>query len=252
MFFAAAASLLAAVPANAAPANVATAKTPHLTHWQEIHERIFRDYAPADRYFGPLKYSVTEIENIFHDTNIRSGPFTTDPHIVHDVAMADAALRDWDKHYPRDPQLSHAYYLASRSYAKIWIKTAQERGWRYLNLVAHRFRNTYFGRVASASLAVGYTEHYYAAADLCTPAPTATPLAAPPPRGRAHVTPSPVPSPGDTPSPAPSATPAPPHGQPKVQIEITPCVTPAPSPAPTESASPLLSPAPSPSASASR
>ena len=182
--------------------------------------------APADEYFGRMKMSFLGMNNTFRDAAITAGDHTTAPAIVAKVALAEDALEAWSKKYPRDPQLARTYYLATQVDRKIWIKANQEQAWIYLNRIAKVFPATYFGKTVKRSLAVGFTEHYYA-----DPSPSPSP------------TPSPTPSPSPTPTPGPTVTTLAPGL--KLELEPSACVAP-PTPTPVP-ATPVPAPAPSPS-----
>jgi hypothetical protein len=200
-----------------------------------------------------MKLSFLGINNTFHDATITAGDHTVDPAVVSKVEIADEALRDWESHFPHDPQLARTYFLAIRANGKVWLKPNQEAAWGYMNRITRLFPTSYFGKLIKADLAKGFTEHYYADPVPCpTPMPTATPSpAATPtpvvvaskapnaPRGRLKATPTPAPT--ATPTPEPTATPSPaptPVPTPqiiakglKVQIETPACVAAAaPSP----------------------
>jgi hypothetical protein len=192
----------------------------------------FTHSAPGDEYFGRMKMSYLGINNTFHDEAIRAGDYTTDSGLINKVNFADEALQQWASRYPSDPQLARSYFLAIQVYKKIYIKDYQDKAWRYMNTLSHQFGDTYFGKTVKKNIAVGFTEHYFANAELCpTPLPT----------GVAALTPntSPVPSPNPTPAPKP--------GQPKVVVIQPPCVQPSPvlvspTPAPSNFPSPAASP----------
>lgn len=182
--------------------------------------------------------SFLGINNTFRDAFIQAGPYTTNSNIIHKVSFADEALQQWAHRYPRDPQLARSYFLAIKIFKKIYTRDAQQKAWTYMHVLTSQFPNTYFGRLEKTDLARGFTEHYFANAQLC---PTPLPSGAPLPQNTPVATPSPTPKPG----------------QPKVQIIDPPCVqpspvptlTPAPSASPSTSASPASSPSPSPSPS---
>jgi hypothetical protein len=236
--------------------------------YQGAKER-YRDSAPADQYFGRMKLSFLGINNTFRDATITSGDHTVDPAIVSKVGIADEALRDWESHFPHDPQLARTYFLAIRANGKIWLKPNQEAAWDYMNRITRLFPTSYFARLIKADLATGFTEHYYADPVPCpTPTPTATPapvatptptvVASPVPKNRpSRVKATPTPTPTTRPTPEPTATPSPtPTPMPtlqiiakglKVQIETPACVAaaaPSQSGAPTPA--PTLAPAQSP------
>jgi hypothetical protein len=179
--------------------------------------------APGDEYFGRMKMSYLGINNTFHDEAIRAGSYTTDPTIEGKVAQAEDALNDWMRKYPNDPQLARTYYLGTEMFKRIYTMEAQQKAWKYMQLLAHQFPDTYFGKLVKREIAIGFTEHYFA-----VPLPCPTPL----PPGTL-VQELPVPMATLTPSPVP--------GQPKVLMVDQPCV-PVPSPTPI----PALTPSPIP------
>ena len=93
-----------------------------------------------------------------------------------------------------------------------------------MHLLTSRFGGTYFGKLEKADLSRGFTEHYFANAQLC-PTPLPSGVVVP-----ADVTPSAT----ETPQAAP--------GNPKVDIITPPCVQ--PSPIPTDQ--PMQAPSPTP------
>jgi len=145
----------------------------------------FNHSAPGDEYFGRLKLSFLGINNTFFDERIRAGEYTTDSNIISHVDQADQALQDWAHKYPDDPQLSRSYFLAARVYKKIYTEPAQRKSLAYMNLLVQKYGNTFFGKTAKSELAKGYTLHWFNQSVPCgavTPAPLATPTAAPGPR----------------------------------------------------------------------
>jgi hypothetical protein len=205
------------VAAGASP----PASSSTLTRWQQAQLQMLHDSAPADEYFGRMKMSYLGMNNTFHDAAISSGDHTTDPRIVHNVALAEDALEDWGRKYPRDPQLARTYYLATVVERKIWLRPNQDHAWIYLNRLVKLFPNTYFGKLLRADLAIGFTEHYYANPSPCAPLP--------PPVDEGidafYVPPAPVPVDTPTPLPSPMATTL----EPGLRVVVLPqsCVPPA-------------------------
>lgn len=207
---------------------------------QQAKCETYSHSAPGDEYFGRMKMSYLGINNTFHDEAIRAGASTTDSNVINKVNFADEALRAWMQRYPGDPQLSRSYYLAIQVYKKIFTEDAQNKAWNYMQLEIHQFPASYFGKIVKKNVAIGFTEHYYAPAELC---PTLPPSASPSPAGnRGKNTPTPAPT--DTPTASPTPTPTPRPGQPKVEIIIPPCIQPTPVPTETPSALPSTSPSP--------
>jgi hypothetical protein len=260
-------------PAKSPPPPPAKSPPP-LSKYAREHQERMQISAPADEYFGRLKLSFLGINNELHDSAITAGDHTTDPSVINKVGFAEDALKDWEKKYPRDPQLARSYYLAIAVEKKIWVQANQQQAWAYMNRIGDVFPNTYFGKLVKHEIANGFTEHYYAPAVPCptaspTPSPTPTAVApvatatvTPAPRGRRpKATPSPRPTPVPTPVPTASPTPEPtPSPSPaptqvakglKVQILTPPCVAPpSPTPLPTTTPAAVASPSPSSSPSA--
>jgi|HubBroStandDraft_1064217.scaffolds.fasta_scaffold04305_5 hypothetical protein len=245
--------------AQVAKPSASPTPAPKLSKWRLYQLGLMRVSAPADEYFGRLKMSYLGMNNTFRDASITAGEHTTDRAIVAKVALAEDALEAWSRKYPHDPQLARTYYLATQVDRKIWIKANQEQAWIYLNRIAKLFPASYFGKTVKRSLAVGFTEHYYAEPVPCTtpeptPTPTLEPTASPLPSPTAksrRATPSPTPSPTPTPTPTPSPSPTPTPGPtvttlaPGLKLEIEPsaCIPP-PTPTPVPA---TPTPAPSPS-----
>ncbi len=224
----------AAPPVTAAPvSSPAATASPRLSKWQRRQLELFRDSAPADEYFGKMKMSYLGMNNTFHDAAISSGDHTTDPAIVHRVALAEDALEAWARKYPRDPQLARTYYLATVVERKIWLRPNQDRAWIYLNRLVQLFPDTYFGKLLKTDLAIGFTEHSYA---LPEPCPTAPPTPPPADEGiDAFYEPPPIEVVPDVPTPTPLPIPTATTLQPGLRAIVLPqpCVPPpSPTPAP--------------------
>ncbi|GAC1658928.1 MAG: hypothetical protein NVS9B12_11620 [Vulcanimicrobiaceae bacterium] len=201
--------------------------------------------APADEYFGRQKMSFIGINNTLRDQTVRSGDYTVDGDITHKIATAEDALNDWQRKYPKDPQLARSLYLLGKAYAKIWTADGQSRATMYFLELDHQFPSTYFGKLLHAQLAKGFTERVLADRLPCPePLPTQTPTPLPLRRGQ---TPSPSPTPTETPSPTPTPIPTPtPPKDARIHLSIVPqsCFTPTPSPSPTPAPTPVPSATP--------
>lgn len=191
----------------------------------------FNASAPGDEYFGRMKMSYLGIDNTYKDGAISAGAYTTDPKLISKLDFATEALRRWASKYPNDPQLARSYFLGVQVLRKVYTEPEQQTTWEFIQLLVTKYGNTYFGKVTKASLANGFTEHWFALAQIC---PTPLPLG---------VMPSTTPDATATPSPAP--------GHPAVDLITPPCVQPSPAdgldPAPT-SALPAANESPAPSA----
>lgn len=214
-----------------APAATAASKDPCASKPSKFQRMQCEEYtysAPGDEYFGRMKMSFLGINNTFHDTYIEAGPYTTNSNLINKLNFADEALLAWSHRYPRDPQLARSFFLAIKTYKKVYTRVYQQKAWEYMHLLVSRFPTTYFGKLEKADLARGFTEHYFANAQLC---PTPLPSGAPMPET----------------TPAATATPPPKPGQPKIAIITPPCVKPSPAPSPTPAPSNFPSPAATPS-----
>ncbi len=200
--------------------------------YQRMECEEYNSSAPGDEYFGRMKMSYLGINNTFHDVFVEAGPYTTNSNLINKVNFADEALRQWASRYPNDPQLARSYFLAIQVMKKIYTRPIQQEAWTYMHILVSKFPSTYFGRVMKADLAKGFTEHYFANAQLC---PTPLPSGAPAPQNAPVATPSPTPKPGE----------------PRVQIIDPPCVQPSPVPTPTAAPSNFPSPAATPAAAPS-
>jgi hypothetical protein len=208
--------------------------------WQRKQCESFTLSAPGDEYFGPLKISYLGIDNTAHDVTIQAGAYTTDSGLISRLHFADLALRDWERKYPGDPQLARSYYLIIVALRKVYTPAAQQEAFAYMQHVIRAFPKSYFAKSLKASLARGFTEHWFSLPEFCpTPLPTPEP-------GKHRVA---LATPSPTPSPEPTETPTPARGQPKVEILTPPCVqpptpTPSATPTPIPTATPVATPVP--------
>ncbi len=146
--------------------------------------REYNASAPGDEYFGKQKMSYLGINNTFHDSAIRAGSSTTDPAILGKMDQANDALQAWLKKYPNDPQLARSIFLAAEAYKKVWVKSAQDKAWTYMQLLEAKFPNTYFGKQVKKEMAIGFTQHWYTDPQPCGVTPAVTPAPPPPAKGK--------------------------------------------------------------------
>lgn len=199
------------------------------SRWQRAQCFNYHHSAPGDEYFGRMKMSYLGIDNTAHDVAIEAGAYTIDPGLIAKVMFADEALHQWEHRYPGDPQLARSYFLMIEVLRKIYTMPAQHLAWAYMQHLMHAYPNTYFAKLIRADVSLGFTEHWFAVAQVCPP-----PLPTPNPRAR----PTPTPTPTPTPEPTDTPTPTPP-GQPKVDVITPPCVQATPTPPVKEEESPL-------------
>ena len=156
--------------------------------------------APGDEYFGRMKISYLGINNTYKDGVISAGDYTADPKLISKLDFATEALKKWAAKYPGDPQLARSYFLGVQVLRKVYTEDEQHTTWEFIQILVHKYPNTYFGKAEKAAIAKGFTEHWYAGdAPACPKYATAA-------------------------TPTPAASP----GLPAVQILTPPCVQPAP------------------------
>ena len=157
-----------------------------------------------------MKMSYLGIDNTYKDGSISAGAYTNDPRLISKLDFATEALRRWAAKYPDDPQLPRSYFLGVQVLRKVYTQTEQDTAWEFMQILVTRYGHTYFGKTMKASLSNGFTEHWFALAQIC---PTPLPLGV-------GVMPEVTPDVTPTPSPAP--------GRPAVVLITPPCVQPAP------------------------
>lgn len=183
----------------------------------------FNSSAPGDEYFGRMKLSYLGINNTYKDGAISAGAYTTDPKLIAKLDFATDALRRWAAKYPNDPDLPRSYFLGVQVLRKVYTQPEQQTMWQFMQILVTKYPNTYFGKTTKASIAGGFTEHWFALAQICpTPLPPGV-------------------HPDATPVATPSPTPAP--GKPAIDLITPPCVQPSLAPDDTTSS---VTPSPSP------
>jgi hypothetical protein len=178
--------------------------------WAHLQCEQFNASAPGDEYFGRMKMSYLGIDNTYKDGAISAGAYTTDPKLIAKLDFATEALHRWAAKYPNDPQLPRSYFLGIQVLRKVYTQPEQQTAWQFIQILVTKYGRTYFGKSAKASLANGFTEHWFALAQIC---PTPLPLGV---------------MPSATPEAAPTPTPAP--GHPAVDVITPPCVEPSTTP----------------------
>jgi hypothetical protein len=176
--------------------------------WAHMQCEQYNSSAPGDEYFGRMKMSYLGIDNTYKDGSISAGAYSTDPKLISKLDFATEALKRWAAKYPNDPQLPRSYFLGIQVLRKMYTQAEQQTAWEFMHVLVTKYKGTYFGKVTTASLASGFTEHWFALAEICP-----TPL----PRGA-----MPEASPAATPTPSPAP------GQPVVELITPPCVQPSP------------------------
>lgn len=174
-----------------------------------------------------MKMSYLGIDNTYKDGAISAGAYSTDPHLIAKLDFATEALRRWAAKYPDDPQLPRSYFLGVLVLRKVYTESEQRTTWEFMELLVRKYPNTYFGKTMKAQIAQGFTEHWFALAQIC---PTPLPVGV-----------HPETTPNDTPTPSPAP------GQPGVDLITPPCIAASPEPElpqPESSGTPMASPLP--------
>jgi len=84
--------------------------------------------APADRYFGRLKMSILGVRNQIKDLTVRADAHPEDAEHIYDKAvLVEDALRDWHKHFPRDPWIPKYAYSLAQLFGKLDYDDARVR-----------------------------------------------------------------------------------------------------------------------------
>jgi hypothetical protein len=174
--------------------------------WAHLQCEQFNGSAPGDEYFGRMKMSYLGIDNTYKDGAVSAGAYTTDSRLISKLDFATEALQRWAAKYPNDPQLPRSYFLGIQVLRKVYTQPEQQTAWEFIQLLVTKYGSSYFGKTMKASLNRGYTEHWFALAEIC---PTPLPLGA-------GVMPEVTPDVTPTPSPAP--------GHPAVVLITPPCV----------------------------
>jgi hypothetical protein len=193
--------------------------------WAHLQCEQFNNSAPGDEYFGRMKMSYLGIDNTYKDGAISAGDYTTDPKLISKLDFATEALRKWAQKYPNDPELARSYYLGILVLRKVYTQQEQQTTWEFMQILVHKYPNTYFGKQTKSTIAGnGFTEHWFAVAQIC-PAPVLVGSKS-------------QPAPSESPEATPSPSPAP--GHPAVEVITPPCVQ--PTPGPDDAAAPAPSP----------
>jgi hypothetical protein len=96
--------------------------------------------APADRYFGRMKMSILGIRNSLKDlTQVAELRPQEAGNVYHKAVLVEDALRDWQRHFPRDPWIPRYTYALAQLYGKLHTNAARMRA----NLTYHWLGATY-------------------------------------------------------------------------------------------------------------
>jgi hypothetical protein len=155
--------------------------------------------APADEYFGPVKYSAisirTKIDALGRAYKAR---WENDASIVHDADLVAASYVAWAHKYPHDTWLAPTAYHLAQLYAVVQSATARDRARAEYAYVARTFPKTSEGRASHARLAQGFRPLVAESALHPTPSPYGSrPVAA---AVKATTAPAAMPAPSSSPT----------------------------------------------------
>lgn len=162
--------------------------------------------APADRSFGPFKYTAisvrTKIGALGRAYNER---WADDASLVHDAGLVESSFRVWAQQFPKDRWLAPTAFHLAQLYQEIQTQDARSHALAMYQYVAKTFPATKEGHLARLRLAQGFPPLHAESAVSPTPAPygSAAPSAAPEP----SAVPGGSPAPGASPAPGTSAAP---------------------------------------------
>jgi hypothetical protein len=159
--------------------------------------------APADEYFGKLKFSALRIRYETMQLKKRYETHQLLPdQTLHLLLLTDDAYQEWARRYPADSWLPSTGYAMAMLYAELPGTQARDRAVALLTYVKSHFPKTAYAHKSRAVLHRGISVKAEPAwaAQTPTPSPAAssTPLAGGNPR----------PSPAASPSPAAEVDPA--------------------------------------------
>jgi hypothetical protein len=107
------------------------------------------DLAPADRYFGRMKMSILGIRNSLKDLSADADARPDQArHILDKVLFVDDALRDWQRHFPRDPWIPKYTYALAELYGKLQVDEARLRRTRTLAWLVATYPKSEYARHA--------------------------------------------------------------------------------------------------------
>jgi hypothetical protein len=166
------------------------------------------DDAPADRTFGPFKYTPistrTKIGALGRAYRER---WADDASILHDAVLVESSLRAWAQQYPRDRWLAPTAYHLAQLYQELQTNEARAKAREMYDYLAKTFPASKEAHRARARLQAGFPPLQIEPAVSPTPnpyapaTPTPTPTATPTPEPTATPTPAPTPTPTPTPKP---------------------------------------------------
>jgi hypothetical protein len=134
--------------------------------------RIAAHAAPADSYFGRTKLSALGIRNEIALLARRYRERTAaDAGLVHDATIAQAALDEWQRRFPKDPWVTPTLFHLEQLYAEIQTSDARARATALLNQIAHDDPTSKEAHLSRVRLAEGFPSLQAETSLQATPSP---------------------------------------------------------------------------------
>ena len=164
--------------------------------------------APADRSFGPFKYTAISVRTKI-DALARAyhGRWESDDSLLHDADMLQSSFDAWAQQYPHDRWLAPTAFHLAQLYADIQSAPARARAKTVFSYVAKTFANTKEGRLSRLRLSQGFPPLKAESPVQPTPNPYASPESSAAPAASAAPVATMQPNPSASPAPSPTARP---------------------------------------------
>jgi hypothetical protein len=134
--------------------------------------RIAAHAAPADSYFGRTKLSALGIRNeIALLARRHRERMAADADLVHDATIAQAALDEWQRRFPKDPWVTPTRFHLEQLYAEIQTTGARARATALLHEIAHDDPTSREAHLSRIRLAEGFPSFQADTASQTTPSP---------------------------------------------------------------------------------
>lgn len=110
--------------------------------------------APADEYFGKLKMSILGIRNTIRDVGLRIDADSTHArNVMGGLPLAEDAIHDWEKKYPKDSWLPGTLFSLERLYAKVDSDEARSHAKVTMVWLVHDYPKSAFATTGKKELA---------------------------------------------------------------------------------------------------
>jgi hypothetical protein len=132
---------LVALSASAANAAGTPSPSPHAK--PVVPHVVFLKYrvAPADEYFGRLKFRILCIRNTIKDMGLKADADSSHAAnaVMGSVGLTEDAIHDWEKKYPQDSWIPATIFSLERLYAKVDSDDARARAKITMTWLVHDY-----------------------------------------------------------------------------------------------------------------